>query len=100
MKRTLGIAAGLLLAGCVMNKLNARLAPFVGQDVHVAIGKLGYPNDTRVVVGDTVYTWITDIRAPYPCKIELVAGPGGIVKTYALEGTEPGCARYNDALDQ
>ena len=83
-----------------MNKLDHRLAPLVGQDIHAAITKLGYPNETRTVVGDTVYTWVTDIRAPWACKVELVAAPSGIIKTYSLEGTERGCQRYDDALDE
>ena len=90
----------ITLAGCVMNKLEARIDALVGKDIHVAIARLGYPNETRTVVGDTVYTWVTDIRAPYPCRLALIAGPSGIIKTRSLEGTELGCKRYNDALDE
>lgn len=93
-------AAVLLLTGCIMNKLQANLAPLVGQDIHIAIKKLGYPTSSRVIVGDTVYTWTNDWRAPYPCTVTLVAGPNDIIKTTALEGTEPGCKHYNDAFDE
>jgi hypothetical protein len=98
--RYLILAAILALAGCIMHKLEKQLTPLIGQDIHVAIKRMGYPNATREVVGDTVYTWTTDWRAPDPCKIELVAAPSGIIKTYSAEGTDPGCARYYDALDQ
>ena len=98
--RKAAVAAMLLLSGCVMHNLGNRLPKLVGQDIHVAIGRLGYPNEKPpMVVGDTVYTWVTDIRAPFPCKVELVATPAGIVKTWSLEGTPQGCERYNDALD-
>jgi hypothetical protein len=33
------------------------LKPLVGQDIHVAVEKLGYPDAQRTMLGDTIYVW-------------------------------------------
>ena len=58
MKRVMAwCIAGLSLGGCVSQNMDAGLLGLVGQDIHVAIARLGYPNSQRTVAGDTVYTW-------------------------------------------
>lgn len=75
----------LLLAGCSLTGpapnlpatpipptteelLKAGLSALVGQDIHAAISRLGYPETQRTIPGDAVYRWIAtneyDLTAP------------------------------------
>jgi hypothetical protein len=46
-----------LLSGCVSQNMNAGLQGLLGRDIHVAVDKLGYPNQKRQMLGDTIYVW-------------------------------------------
>lgn len=52
------LAAGLL-AGCVSvyDQMNTGLAALVGQDIKIAVNKIGYPDSQREMMGATIYTW-------------------------------------------
>jgi hypothetical protein len=60
MKRLIAvILAGAALAGCVFQNMDDGLKALIGQDVHVAVARLGYPTDKREMLGDTIYIWST-----------------------------------------
>lgn len=56
------LAATILLTGCVSMYMDEYLKPYVGQDIHAAVAKLGYPDSQRVILGDTVYAWSHEHR--------------------------------------
>lgn len=58
------ILSALLLIGCVEPgpQIDSGLTLLIGQDIHAAIDRLGYPASQREIAGDTVYTWSTDRR--------------------------------------
>jgi hypothetical protein len=45
-----------LLCGCGLS-MDKSLKPMLGQDVKVAVAKLGYPDGQRTTPGDTIYLW-------------------------------------------
>ena len=47
----------MLLAGCVMQRLDKGLNGLVGHNIREATIYLGYPSDQRVSMGDTLYIW-------------------------------------------
>lgn len=55
-------AATALLCGCVdaFTQLNTELPTFVGQNVRAVVQRIGYPDDQREIMGDTLFTWSTN----------------------------------------
>lgn len=65
MKKITCVAA-VLLAGCVMSRLNTGLQGLLGADIHEAAARMGYPNSEREMLGDKIYVWSTDSSAVIP----------------------------------
>jgi hypothetical protein len=55
--RTATALAIALLSGCVSMYMDKYLMPLVGQNIHAAVAKLGYPDSQRTMLGDTIYVW-------------------------------------------
>jgi hypothetical protein len=55
--KTATVFAMTMLCGCVSMYMDDYLKPFVGQDIHAAVAKLGYPDSQRTMLGDTIYVW-------------------------------------------
>jgi hypothetical protein len=69
------------------------LKPFVGQDIHVAVAKLGYPDSQRTMLGDTIYVWESNRHGVMvlPTVTSTTGDVGGVpvaMNTYGSE-TEP-----------
>lgn len=54
------MATVLTLAACVGTRMNEHLKPLLGQNISAAVGRLGYPDGTRDMLGDTIYVWSTE----------------------------------------
>jgi hypothetical protein len=62
-------AAMLVLTGCAasgMKILDAGLTSLVGQPIQTAYNRLGYPNGTQTMNGDTFYIWSTNRNVVMP----------------------------------
>lgn len=67
MKRIFTVAIFALgLAGCVSRNMNEGLQGLIGQDIHVAVDRLGYPDAQRTVLGDKVYIWSASHNVSLP----------------------------------
>lgn len=100
----IAILLALVLAGCVEQKVTRGLTRLIGQDIHVAVQKLGYPATEHEILGDKVYLWTmsgTESASSNGafCTIEIAASQSGIIKTYHLSGNDAGCRVFVDALD-
>lgn len=61
--RYLVFAMLFTLTGCLSSRMDSGLQGLVGQDIHAATGRLGYPDGERDVMGDHVYVWSIDHEA-------------------------------------
>ena len=82
---TLAAAASVLLSGCAFDRLSGGLKTLLGKDIHVAVAKLGYPDDERVILGDKVYVWSTNRMTVMP--IYTTSTTSGTVGSTPYYGT-------------
>jgi hypothetical protein len=87
MKRIfLAIAATVGLTGCVGDHMNDGLQSLVGQDIHVAVARLGYPDGQRTMLGDTIYIWSSNHSAVLPLTTtNTTTGNVGGVPVYGTQ---------------
>jgi len=91
------IAACLLLVGCPFEKdMNTGLCAFVGQDIHVAIAKLGEPASEQTVAGDHVFTWTRKYWGD--CTIHLTTDGANRIQHFDWLGNHRACGLYDDAI--
>lgn len=58
MKRPiLMVGVVICLTGCVEQNMNDGLRQLKGQNISVAVAKLGYPDTQRTMLGDVIYVW-------------------------------------------
>lgn len=106
----------LLLAGCVTatdisKNIESR---YVGQHIDVAVKRLGYPSEEKVVVGRRLVVWnsgttvlrpktytasngdtvTTSETARLGCSLTLEVGQDGVVKDYDWAGQMGACERF------
>jgi hypothetical protein len=75
--------AALGLGGCVAQNMNAGLNNLMGQNIHAAVDRIGYPNDQRQILGDTVYVWGTSQNTVIPMStMNTTTGMVGGVPVY------------------
>lgn len=110
------------------DRMNLGVRAFLGQNVRMAIARLGYPTP-REVLGETVYEWHEDRYDPVErptvsgtwgevdgkffsgstsgteyvpvrtaCSIQLAAAADGTVRGVHWSGNERGCAAYLRAI--
>jgi hypothetical protein len=60
--RTTAAVIAALLSGCGLS-MEKSLRPLVGQNIDVAVAKLGYPDSQRTTPGDTIYLWSTQTQS-------------------------------------
>jgi hypothetical protein len=87
MKRLIACCAALLTA-CATAQLDAGLKGLVGENIHEAINRLGYPDGQRTVMGDTVYIWSTNRNVAMPMNTTTTTT--GAVGTTPYYGTTTG----------
>jgi hypothetical protein len=84
MKRiiTLFIVA-LSFGGCVSKNMNEGLQSLMGQNIHAAIDRIGYPDVQQVILGDKVYVWGVSQNAVMPMtNTNFTSGSVGGVPVY------------------
>lgn len=74
--------------GCATQILNDGLQGLVGEDIHEAFARLGYPDGQRTVLGDTIYIWSTNHNVAMP--ITTTTTTTGAVGTTPYYGTTTG----------
>ena len=58
MKRIVALLLAVIsLSGCVGQHMDEGLSNLVGQNISVAVARLGYPDSKREMMGDTIYVW-------------------------------------------
>jgi hypothetical protein len=84
----------LTLAGCATappappqptnwDYINAGLQRYRGHDVRELAAVIGYPDSQRVVMGDTVYLWRSDVNMPVPnYNMQMTTGMVGSTPYY------------------
>jgi hypothetical protein len=80
-KFVLLIVAAMGLSGCVSDQMNQGLGFMVGQNIQYAVSRLGYPDDQRTMLGDTIYVWSTSRNVNLPMTTTST--------TYGNVGTTP-----------
>jgi hypothetical protein len=104
------VGAALVLAGCATDRLQAELQTYVSTDIRDFIARMGYPDSTHDVLGDTVYVWTTNRAGAIPvttanngttfvpisrrCTVQVITDGAGTIKLFTWEGNESGCKRY------
>lgn len=58
--------ASLTLTGCMTARMNDGLNTMLGKPISYAVGRLGYPDGQREMMGDTLYVWSTNHQAVLP----------------------------------
>jgi len=102
MKRVMAwFIAGLSLGGCVSQNMDAGLQGLVGQDIHAAIARLGYPNSQRSVASDTVYTWSVSqtVTLPMTTGNPVFVTVGGVPASGLATSTSYVPVNYNCMID-
>lgn len=97
--RELTLAAALVLTGCAAHQakvLDSEMRAFIGKPLTEISRHIGYPDSKIDVLGNSVYTWGTDIAG---CKLQVTTDADGTIRTYHLDGYVRSCAKYVDALD-
>jgi len=56
----------VLVAGCATQQLDTGLKGLIGRPVSEAVGRLGYPDSQREMMGDKLYVWSTSHTAVMP----------------------------------
>jgi hypothetical protein len=98
------------IAGCAAHferAMTEDLNPFVGKDIHVAIGKLGYPAKEETIAGDHIFRWGVNVGSASigtsngilgmsktkvtGCLIDLVVDNANIVTRTSWSGTKSSC---------
>lgn len=94
-----------LLTACDMvpRNMNAGLHMLVGHDIHDAEHILGYPESSRVILDQTIYTWarhrLSNLDTPSDCKIEIATNVGGTITSFQWQGDHAGCDDFADRLN-
>jgi hypothetical protein len=77
------IIADLALTGCVSGQMNHGLGFMVGKNIGHAVNRLGYPDVTREIRGETIYVWSSSHDVNLPRKTDsTMAGNLGHVPIY------------------
>jgi len=84
----------------VAERMNARMTLLTGLNIHFAVDMFGYPDGSREVVGDKVYTWQYAQSFPMPdgavlgvaCSIQIGTDLADTIKKTHWEGN--GCGHY------
>ncbi len=85
------------LAGCV--GMSAATTALRGQDIAMAVSKLGYPDDKQEMFGNTVYRWKTGNQyGGWFCNLNLVADSRGKIISGSWSGNG-GCSSLAERLD-
>ena len=101
MKRIVAmVLAAAALTGCVSRNMNEGLQSLVGQDIHAAVARLGYPNAKREMLGDTIYVWGSSQNSVMPMTTtNYTTGMVGTVPiTGATTSTEFVPVNYNCSI--
>jgi len=84
-----------LLYGCAFdNRMNSQLSNLVGQDIHVAIDKLGVPASASPLGNGKVYTF-----AKNDCSIRVDTDASEQLTRSDYDGGPRECQKYFDILD-
>ena len=68
----------IALTGCISTRMEDGLKGLLGQDIHAATARLGYPDGERDIMGDHVYVWSTDHQgAMYLPTVQTTTGQVG-----------------------
>ena len=65
-KGTVSVLLLVTIAGCATQQLDAGLKGLIGHPVSEAVGRLGYPDSQREMMGDKLYVWSTSHTAVMP----------------------------------
>jgi len=77
------LVLSLGLGGCVSQNMNEGLQSLVGQDIHAAVARLGYPSGQREILGDTIYVWGSSQNSVMPLSTtNYTSGSVGGVPVY------------------
>ena len=79
-----------LLCGCV--DVGRALRPLYGENIAVAVDKLGYPSEKRDMLGRTIYRWNTGNPRGMYCNLDLVVDQDNRIERGSWDGNNGGCA--------
>lgn len=66
LKRIIALLSLAAVAGCATQQLDAGLKGLIGRPISEAVGRLGYPDSQREMMGDKLYVWSTSHTAVMP----------------------------------
>ena len=91
--RNLVILAALALAGCSTGDLKVGGTNYKGKPLSAVTARLGWPpNQTQVIAGQKVYTWLEG-NALAGCQVQVVMA-GDVIDSYTGTGDANICAQY------
>lgn len=71
-----------------LERLPGELSALIGQNLSVAVNRLGYPTGQREMLGDTIYVWETHQQVQVPAvSSSAVTGNVGSTPYYGLNTT-------------
>jgi hypothetical protein len=96
--RVILVAAAVLVAGCAAHyhkNMDKDMKALVGQNVGVAVDRLGYPSNKLTISGNTVYVWDAN-----DCIIHIGTDAYDHIVRFDYDGSRRDCEKYYDALDE
>jgi hypothetical protein len=113
----IAIVLTTLAVGCQARferTMTTQVNQFVGEDIHAAIAKLGYPSRQESIAGERIYRWATDGSATpvtaaaqvestqvtqLACAIDLVVDASNVVIRGTWAGARDACSAMQDRLE-
>jgi hypothetical protein len=77
------VVVAFTLSGCVSQRMNEGLNNLMGQNIQVAVDRLGYPDGQRTMLGDTIYVWSASHNTMLPMSTtSMTSGSVGTLPVY------------------
>jgi hypothetical protein len=96
--RVMLVVAAVFVAGCAAHfhkNMDKDMKALVGNNVSVAVDRLGYPSNKLTITGSTVYVWNEN-----DCTIHIGTDASDRIVRYDYDGSRRDCEKYYDALDE
>jgi hypothetical protein len=111
-------AACAVLVSCATARLSHEVKAYVGRDIHELTARLGNPTGKRETNEERVYVWSVSSEGVLPtgsangvaeshlmtvaheCTLEVTLNAQSVIQSYAVDGSDAGCAAFRRHLER